>query len=758
MQPTERPSSSKRRHSGDANSAGDRPPVPPDQPTPSTDIAPPDVAHSSGWLNYFRQCSHLLVAVIAPETLHLIDANDPLWLLLGLTPQPDGDRPKAGLKSANSLASVLSPHDYEQLRYLYRQHLLYRVLRDFYQADPQICRILDEPIMMQVDSPLYRQNRYIQCWLRSDHLTLGRIDPLRDEFAELGLARKSDRELQARLTNPTYVDRLVQQLQVSNYLVQGCLLLEGLDITAQAIIQSITQLLIDHDSILKPQKFEALDCKMRQLFASDETVIVSIEGDQVRLFMSSLEADVEVGEYSLQTLQRSHLVRALSTNQVLVVPDLAKDCETAVGKQLVQRGVRSLLLMPLVNESYSPHQEAPQPIGAVCLMSYQPGRFDGLDCRHAQQLIPAFTMALTTALRQLRQRHLLNNIHPAVEWRFAQEADRRSWGLPPEPIVFEQVYPLYGISDIRGSSAERNRAIQLDLLEQFQLGLAVLDAVAACEANALTEQIRLDLLDHVHHLERDITVDSEITGIQYLGDRLEVHFDHFSCCSPIVQEAIDTYRAACNTEHGCVYTARAQYDSILSQINRALRETWDQWQDRMQAIIPHYCDIEISDGIDHMLYVGTSISPKFSAFHLKSLRYEQLRAMCDCARTALTIQGTSDVALQVTHLILVQDMTLDIFHDEETERMFDVRGTRDMRYEIVKKRIDKAVDEATQTRITQPGKLTIVYTTERELDEYQEYLRYLVREGWINEDVEAGTVEPLQGVNGLRFVRVQVVL
>jgi hypothetical protein len=47
----------------------------------------------------------------------------------------------------------------------------------------------------------------------------------------------------------------------------------------------------------------------------------------------------------------------------------------------------------------------------------------------------------------------------------------------------------------------------------------------------------------------------------------------------------------------------------------------------------------------------------------------------------------------VTHLVLVQDLTVDIIHDENTEKLFEVRGTRDIRYEIVKKRIDKAVDE-----------------------------------------------------------------
>ena len=82
------------------------------------------------------------------------------------------------------------------------------------------------------------------------------------------------------------------------------------------------------------------------------------------------------------------------------------------------------------------------------------------------------------------------NIHPSVRWRFEQEAERRSWGLPPSPILFENVYPLYGISDIRGSSEERNRAIQQDLLQQFHLALAVVEAVCTEMNHALVLQLK----------------------------------------------------------------------------------------------------------------------------------------------------------------------------------------------------------------------------------------------------------------------------
>jgi 5-methylcytosine-specific restriction endonuclease McrA len=393
-------------------------------------------------------------------------------------------------------------------------------------------------------------------------------------------------------------------------------------------------------------------------------------------------------------------------------------------------------------------------LGLVGLLCDRPNHFNGIDSQHAQELIPAFIAALRQAMQQ-RFSHI-HNIHPAVEWRFVQEAERRSWGLQQETIVFTEVYPLFGISDIRGSSDERNRAIQTDLLEQFRLALAIVDVVCETKTTHLGQQLRLDLLDYIEHLKEKVTVDMEVRAAEYLNEHLEVYFDYFLQCGPKVQEAVEAYRVACENEHNCVYCDRTRYDEMLHLISTKLQETWARWQERMQQILPHYCDIECTDGMDHMIYVGKSVDSRFSQFHLHSLRYEQLRAICDCGRTVFRLQADSHINMELAHLVLVQNTTIDIFHNENTEKMFDVKGTRDIRYELVKKRIEKAVDKDAQERITQSGMLTIVYSTEDEWEEYEQYLRYLSREGWVESKVQTGMVESLQGVSGLKFARVRI--
>ncbi|UBF27296.1 GAF domain-containing protein [Kovacikia minuta CCNUW1] len=757
------------------------------------------------WLSYFQRCSKLLVAVIEPMTLTLRYANDYFCQLTGIVMDGSASQDEVG-NLGKALQQLLSESDHAAVQGLYRRHLLHLVFRDVYQFNLQGCRLLDTPVMLSLQSPLYSEPRYIEFWLRSEQLTLTRLDSQQDEFSDLGLHQMTQVELEQKLTDPNQLRQLEQRLQLENYRVEGWLLLEGADVTERETIRRITQLLIDQDSILQAEKFQEVDRQMRSLFRASNTVILSIEANQTRLFTGAVSPELDKTIYSLDSLQNSHFLEAVETNQVLAVPDLAQDCRTEGGQKLLKLGVRSLLLIPLVpqigsqesgaekaegrgqkaegrsqepksiqnsrfkiqnlestqNSSPTPHTPHPTPptrppvVGLVGLMSDCPNHFDAIDCRHAEQLIPAFTTALIDAQRQLVQRSFITSIHPAVEWRFLQEAERRSLGLPAESIVFTEVYPLYGISDIRGSSDERNRAIQTDLLEQFQLGLAVLESACACQETALGEQLRQDLVEHIRQLQEGVTVDAEVSCTRYLRDSLEAYFDYFVGCGEGAKIAVEAYQAACNNEHQCVYQARARYDETIGKINALLRETWDRWQVKMQSISPHYCDTEATDGIDHMIYAGQSIDPKFGNFQLCNLRYEQLRAVCDCARTAFTIQEKYHTEMQVTHLVLVQDLTVDIFHDEKTERLFDVRGTRDTRYEIVKKRIDKAIDEQTKIRITQPGMLTIVYSTNEEWEMYRQYVRYLAREGWVDDQIEQGAVQPLQGVNGLKYARVRV--
>ncbi|MEB3279584.1 MAG: GAF domain-containing protein [Lyngbya sp.] len=717
------------------------------QLSPLPPVTPEPEAERQAWQLPFhlQHCSRTLLAVVQPCGFRLLYGNRSFCQLLALD--------SAYLSSGDHQLNIFDQFQALEgisLEQLYRYHLVEKILQKYYQINLESLQISEKSVLVE---PLFcqqKQQQLIRFWLNTQGCEIHRIDPNLDEGEQL----REHLEL-SQLKQPGKLAAIAQKFPLENYRIEGMIVLEGIDVTCDEQKRRLVNQLLNRNLIRQRRGWEQIEQSLMAIFEANYSVILRFKGNKAKLSFSLDTKAAAPTVYNFEALENSYFFQSAHRNQVIIIPELQRDCPTECERQLYNQDIRSLLLIPLVIQSHFSHSPEEQILGIIGLGSDESDHFHPHALELAQELIPA----LITAFHFSTQQRLSNirNLHPSVEWRFLQEAERRSWGLSPQPIVFEQVFPLYGISDIRGSSEERNRAIQADLLAQFHLGLAVIEAVCQAQQTALGEQLRQDLIEYITQIEEKITVEGEVRATDYLKTHLEIYFDYFCESSAEVEAAVQAYREACDNQHGCVYTERSRYDEMLNLITVSLQKKWNQWQDEMQKIIPHYCDVECSDGIDHMLYVGKSIDSRFSFFHLKSLRYEQLRAVCDCARTALKLKTEGEITLELAHLILVQHTTIDIFHDENTERVFDVRGTRDIRYEIVKKRIDKGVDLETQERITQTGKLTVVYSTEEEWDEYQQYLRYLARENWVESQLEMGSVAPLPGVNGLKYARVKVI-
>ena len=85
-----------------------------------------------------------------------------------------------------------------------------------------------------------------------------------------------------------------------------------------------------------------------------------------------------------------------------------------------------------------------------------------------------------------------------------------------------------------------------------------------------------------------------------------------------------------------------------------------------------------------------------------------------------------------------------------------MEGSYNIRYETIKKRLDKARIRDTDERLTQPGKIAIVYSNQKEVQEYQEYIEFLQNKNVLNPGIEFLELEELQGVKGLKALRVDV--
>ena len=183
----------------------------------------------------------------------------------------------------------------------------------------------------------------------------------------------------------------------------------------------------------------------------------------------------------------------------------------------------------------------------------------------------------------------------------------------------------------------------------------------------------------------------------------------------------------------------------------------DKEQAAAQKVFPHYFERYVTDGVEFNIYMGQTISPrnKFDEIYLRNMRMWQLTLLAKAAKITHHLEQHLSYPLRTTQLILAHSQPLSISFRTE-EKKFDVDGAYNVRYEIVKKRIDKVHIKDTNERLTQPGKIAIVYSQAKDASEYLEYLEFLQNQKLLKPGVEQFELEDLQGVVGLKALRADV--
>ena len=129
--------------------------------------------------------------------------------------------------------------------------------------------------------------------------------------------------------------------------------------------------------------------------------------------------------------------------------------------------------------------------------------------------------------------------------------------------------------------------------------------------------------------------------------------------------------------------------------------------------------------------------------------------MAEVARINHMLLPSLKVPLQTTQLILIHSQPIAISFRKD-EKRFDVEGSYNIRYETMKKRIDKVRIKDTEERLTQIGKIAIVYSNIKEAQEYVQYIEFLQNKNVLRPGIEWLELEELQGVKGLKALRVDV--
>jgi hypothetical protein len=350
-----------------------------------------------------------------------------------------------------------------------------------------------------------------------------------------------------------------------------------------------------------------------------------------------------------------------------------------------------------------------------------------------------------------------------VEWRFRRAVldsiEEHESGEPTElePIVFRDVYPLYAATDIRGSSVQRNIAVQADLGVHLRLALGVVEAARAARPLPILDETAYRVERYARQVEEALSSGDEVAVLAFIRQHVEPLFEQLAELGPEVRERIGEYRITLDPDLGTVYRRRREYEDSVTLISDTISAYLDAEEELAQSMFPHYFERQRTDGVDHTIYIGRSLveDGRFDELYLRNLRLWQLMVTCGTARRAEAVLPRLAVPLTTTHLVLAHHTPLSVRFRFD-ERRFDVDGAYNVRYEVIKKRIDKALVRGTSERVTQPRQLVIVYAHPTEAAEYRGYLEYLNARGYVTGEVEDLPLEDLQGVQGLRALRVSI--
>ncbi|RYF90490.1 MAG: GAF domain-containing protein, partial [Chitinophagaceae bacterium] len=491
--------------------------------------------------------------------------------------------------------------------------------------------------------------------------------------------------------------------------------------------------------------------KINNRFVLDETCIThSLIG---RNWKQDNEESIEAFNTCLQLLKEHPEATAFT-----VLDDEITNM-VRIFKRLWREGVRSYIVYPIRDEQGI--------LGLLELASPVPNQLDLEVLKRLEPAMPLLSLALLktrNAFNDRIEKMIKENftaLQPAVEWKFAEAAwesmnkDKGAGKVIRGNVVFDNVYPLYGAIDIRNSSIERGFAIQKDLNGHLDLIDRTLDKLMKHVKLPLLDGLKFKVSNFRTSMKNGLAAEDEVRFNEFFDRDLNAMFSHLQHTNEQVSEIVNEYFSEVNLEGSTLYVNRNEYEETMQTINNAVLKSIMAEEQSIQESFPHYFEKYRTDGVEYTIYIGQSISPevKFDMMYLQNLRLWQIKSMAEVARITHNLLPELRVPLQTTQLILVHSQPISIGFRKD-ERRFDVEGAYNIRYEIMKKRLDKVHIEGTNERLTQPGKIAIVYSNPREAQEYNEYIYYLQSKGLLKPGIENLELEELQGVRGLKALRV----
>ncbi len=567
---------------------------------------------------------------------------------------------------------------------------------------------------------------------------------------------------------------LQEKLPLENFRIEGFGILSISDVTAEYSIENIRDIILNRSSFDEENYYPDVIRSLKTLVGNNDiefgllplfqvnNKLVFDEGIWPNSKLISVAKEHGVGELAYMAMASEY-----SKNpKPLFFGEITVEDEARQGylKMLKNKGVSSYALTPVFFKKSL--------AGVIEIYSFKKNIMN-------EEILGRLNPAMTL-LSQLLQNSIdefnsnidrvvkekFTSVQPSVQWKFKEAAWqylREDYKKIEHPeigeVVFEKVYPLYGAVDIRNSTIERNTALEKDLVRQFTILLDTLQQLKLKSGFGLIDEKIFVSSGWLQKIKDVSGFSEEVKLNDYMENDLVPFLLQFKKGHPAYEAIIDKYFQAINEEKGIAFENRRQLEASMNTVISSVNNYIELMKGEIQQAYPSYFEKFKTDGVEYDIYIGQAIAPDkpFNEIYLNNLRLLQISSMAAIAKYSHALLPQLPRQVETTQLIFIHSQPIDIKFRKD-EKRFDVEGAYNIRYHIVKKRIDKVIVRGTNERLTQPGKIALVYFSRKEAEEFISYIRYLQEQKILNDDLEELELEELQGVSGLKALRVGVTL
>ncbi|MCB0373609.1 MAG: GAF domain-containing protein [Muricauda sp.] len=565
-----------------------------------------------------------------------------------------------------------------------------------------------------------------------------------------------------------------EKIPPNSFIAKGFVISNMFDVTAEHSISEIKSTLIGRAQRGKDNFMESFQDTFKSLFKIKDIQVGfagydAIANNFFRIYGKGMDSFIlngkDIEPCNTMLCNYSH-GRLFKESKYFAISNVEKYYNRTEGevqpyKNLMDQGIRSAILAPIsVNGNL---------LGVLELVSGKANELNSVNANKLDDVMPYIISAVMRTIEEEENlidaviQHECTSVHPAVYWKFQEEAKHfmmsEMAGHQPvfREIVFKDVHPLYGQIDIKDSSKERNLSIQKDLMIQLSEINQVMGVALQKYGLPIYEELIFRVKTYLDEVKEALYTHTEQAVFDFVKEEVDPVFKHLKKEDGEIAGLIGTYEQKIDNSTESYYDHRRNYDESVMEANMQLAAVLDKRQEEAQEMFPHYFERYKTDGVEHNMYIGSSIAKdrKFNELYLSNLRLWQLQVMCEMENKYYELKPNLPVQLDVASLVLVYSTSLSIRFRMD-EKRFDVDGTYNARYEVIKKRIDKAYIKGTNERLTQKGKLAIVYSQRKEEREYMRYIRFLKAKGYFTNNIEVVELEGLQGVSGLKAIRAEI--